>query len=75
MSLYAFIPIIGLLASLFIGFLLLGGETRGRGERLAYRFFAFGAVWVVVTGAIIWTGDGVANAAHPAAHPVTYVGR
>lgn len=75
MSFYAFIPILGLLASLFIGFLLLGGETRGRGERLAYRFFAFGAVWVVVTGAIIWTGDGVANAAHPAAHPATYVAR
>jgi hypothetical protein len=71
MSFYAFIPIIGLLASLFIGFLLLGGETRGGGERLAYRFFAAGAVWVVVTGAFIWTGDGVANAAHP----VTYVAR
>jgi hypothetical protein len=64
MSLTVFVPIFGLLASLFIGFLLLGGETRGGGERLAYRFFAFGAVWVVLTGAIFWTDSGLANAAH-----------
>jgi len=64
----AAIPVFGLLACLFLGFILLSGESRS-GERVGYWFFALGVAWVIGAGAVLWpdashNGGAYAAAAH-----------
>lgn len=62
----AAVPIFGLLACMFVGFILLSSESRS-GERVGYWFFALGVAWVIGSGAVLWPEVGHAGAAVTAA--------
>jgi hypothetical protein len=49
----AAIPVFGLLACLFVGFILLSSESRS-GERVAYMFFGVGVAWLLASGTVLW---------------------
>ena len=49
----ASLPIFGLLACLFVGFMALSGDTLS-GERVGYWFFALGVAWLIITGVLLW---------------------
>ena len=53
----AALPIFGLLACLFVGFLVLSSDLRS-GERFGYWFFALGVVWLIASGALLWPDAG-----------------
>lgn len=49
----AALPVFGLLACLFLGFILLSSESRS-GERFAYVFFGVGVAWLLASGTVLW---------------------
>jgi hypothetical protein len=49
----AALPVFGLLACLFVGFILLSSESRS-GERFAYVFFGVGVAWLLASGTVLW---------------------
>jgi hypothetical protein len=64
------LPVFGLLACLFLGFILLSSESRS-GERMAYVFFGVGVVWLIASGSVLWPTVSHAKPA-PAAQVVRY---
>lgn len=58
----ASMPVFGLLACLFLGFIALSSES-GAGERMGYMFFAAGVAWLIVSGAVLWPEVGHATPA------------
>jgi len=61
----AAVPIFGLLACMFVGFIILSSESRS-GERVGYWFFALGVAWVIGSGAVLWPEVGHAGANYTA---------
>jgi hypothetical protein len=62
----AAVPILGLLAFLFVGFLLLSGGSRS-GESLGYWFFALAVAWLIGAGVVLWPDAGHAGVDRAAA--------
>lgn len=60
--LFAALPIFGMLACLFVGFILLASEANS-GERLAYVAFGVGVVWLIGSGAVLWPKPSMAGIA------------
>lgn len=58
----AALPVFGLLACLFLGFILLSSESRS-GERFAYVFFGVGVAWLLASGTVLWPQVSHAGAA------------
>lgn len=48
------LPIVGMLACLFIGFYFVAVSQSRSAEQIGYLFFAVGVAWVITTGAILW---------------------
>jgi hypothetical protein len=48
-------PIFGMLACLFVGFLIVS-ESRSGGGRAGYWIFALGVVWLIASASALWPG-------------------
>lgn len=64
------LPILGMLACLFIGFHYIAFSKSRSAEQIGYFFFAGGVAWVIATGAILWPQ--VANPEHVSSLPWHY---
>jgi hypothetical protein len=63
------LPIVGMLACLFIGFHFIAFSKSRSAEQIGYLFFAGGVAWVITTGVILWPMLGSAGHAWWAAWP------